>query len=134
MTDTILDALREALEFAEIERDMLLESLCRFSPDGKPDPSTLCAEDKPVVDACESLIATLTTAIAAREAEGWQPIETAPKDGTPVVLFYPHRYKGKRGGSISIGCFSGGYWFDTFVLADNDCTHWRPLPSPPSAP
>jgi len=63
----------------------------------------------------------------------WQPIETAPKDGT-VMLF-----------SEALGVVSGMWWgkFDgegpwgdsdgRFSLRpDEQPTHWMPLPSPPT--
>lgn len=70
----------------------------------------------------------------------WQPIETAPKDGTKVIL-----YNGNRAASAQ--------WFDKFEKCENDqfpqtgwfegisygyhCffyspTHWIPLPEPPN--
>jgi hypothetical protein len=69
----------------------------------------------------------------------WQPIETAPKDGTPIIVatsapgFYPR----------------SGWWSDRFgewVVRENESgatrlcpdyagvalTHWMPLPPPPA--
>lgn len=62
---------------------------------------------------------------------GWRPIETAPKDGTPVLLFFPKRYQGK--GGISWGCFVNGEWLDSRAIRDNDASHWMHLPAPPSS-
>lgn len=59
---------------------------------------------------------------------GWQPIETAPKDGTPVLLF---------------DC--GAYWLvewnkrtgrwegldSSFVASPEPGAHWMPLPAAP---
>ena len=60
----------------------------------------------------------------------WQPIETAPKDGTHVLL-WPSPYWG--GDSLS-----GGYatahkrWFaDGSGSETISPTHWQPLPPPP---
>jgi len=65
----------------------------------------------------------------------WQPIETAPKDGTPILLgiagphYWPRsawwcldeeRWVVHKGGRFSA-------WFDI------PPTHWMPLPSPPDA-
>jgi hypothetical protein len=72
----------------------------------------------------------------------WQPIETAPKDGTWVLL---------TGGDIDYGWDGGfkpsvvsGQWADTrwqFAWYDSgyygeyeNPTHWMPLPPPPSPP
>lgn len=86
---------------------------------------------------------------------GWQPIETAPLDGTPVLLFI-------RGHCVVEANFSPGFWSDhheygreyngpVWVCADDtfqveveevppeyggmhhgQATHWMPLPAPPT--
>lgn len=65
------------------------------------------------------------------ENSGWQPIETAPKDGTEVLLAYP-------GGLVKSGkwtLFGGAYedhWADgKRPRFGSDPTHWMPLPAPP---
>lgn len=71
-------------------------------------------------------------------ADGWQPIETAPKDGTTILVSCADDGFGK------VVCaaiwFYGEYDADTgwylYEIA-GDClmgpipTHWMPLPSPP---
>ncbi len=73
-------------------------------------------------------------AAALRAAPAWQPIETAPRDGTPVWAFNgeqaPMLYIAGEGYALWI-------WADQ-VLADVDPspeqpTHWMPLPEPPLA-
>ena len=67
----------------------------------------------------------------APEAEGWRPIETAPKDGTMVTLFPDFKgrvsqgrwFKGKR---------SGGRWATCPYNYVANPTHWMPLPNPPA--
>jgi hypothetical protein len=70
----------------------------------------------------------------------WQPIETAPKDGTDVLLYKRFSKYQKWVGKdeydfyIQIGCYSSGDWrihaYDP--PWNNDPTHWMPLPEPPA--
>jgi hypothetical protein len=57
----------------------------------------------------------------------WQPIETAPKDGTRVMVFCPDR-------GVMEARFNQTYgrWGDP-VYSEWDCepTHWMPLPPAP---
>jgi hypothetical protein len=60
----------------------------------------------------------------------WQPIATAPKDGTPILLFAPHKSvvqgSWNRGDAFNMPHWSTpSNWFEP--------THWMPLPDPPSA-
>lgn len=80
----------------------------------------------------------------------WRPIETAPLDGSFVLLHCP-------GGQLESGAVTiGAYWkaeerhatgrfmkgtWDGWLGMDADVmsswcdpTHWRPLPSPPALP
>ena len=75
------------------------------------------------------------------EARGWQPIETAPKDGTAVMV-YPGTWSGR---SASIAKWESDkyakkprpYWSrdDDFgrvtFSREHPPTHWMPLPPPP---
>lgn len=74
----------------------------------------------------------------------WQPIETAPKDGTRMVLFcervvsrihtghwFSHE---KQTDGVTSWRYSG-WWLDGFQHPFNqppfEPTHWMPLPDPP---
>ncbi len=58
--------------------------------------------------------------------DGWQPIETAPRDGTRILACNTEH------GYCLVGYFRGAHFTDgAFPLID--VTHWRPLP-PPYAP
>jgi hypothetical protein len=68
----------------------------------------------------------------------WQPIETAPKDGRPVMLFSPSGEDlNCKGGIIWV---SGG-WGKAALNPDSwrgesghgTPSHWMPLPVPPAA-
>lgn len=58
----------------------------------------------------------------------WQPIETAPKDGTDILVYHPERAE------QFVCYFLGGLWMFSVddALATNP-THWQPLPTPPPA-
>lgn len=65
----------------------------------------------------------------------WQSIDTAPKDGTPVLLYFP-------GTSMRIACWNdrGPYgvgWRDPIGHAEQatilgEPSHWMLLPDPPA--
>lgn len=84
----------------------------------------------------------------------WQPIETAPRDGTPLLLYVPgcNSWNRKRGmPDIMTGIWDDGYsqmdagWYGDLGDIDHGyestgaCfehirlspTHWMPLPKPP---
>lgn len=93
-------------------------------------------------------------ALAARvkELEGrlaWQPIETAPKDGTRILFYDPHtsslifagiwddKFESDFDGEDTI---YRGAWTDYAVASfgfeeyqEYSPTHWQPLPEPPAA-
>lgn len=70
----------------------------------------------------------------------WRPIETAPKDGSALILFDPETEAPQMW--VASWCeFEGdpdgdGYWVDfSAALAEiNGATHWMPLPEPPVTP
>ena len=73
------------------------------------------------------------TAEEERAAEGgWQPIETAPKDGSTILY--------SAGGWVCAGCWHireeqwrehNNFPSDSWGTEDYP-THWMPLPSPPA--
>ena len=73
---------------------------------------------------------------ALRDADGWQPIESAPRDGTYILLGYEgsHSEEGRWMGDASRNHWGETGWFesDDDVLCEHPSkpTHWRPLPSP----
>jgi len=66
--------------------------------------------------------------IRANLVPQWQPIETAPKDGTEILVFHPERNE-------QFVCYlKEGYWmFAPDAALATDPTHWMPLPNPPPA-
>lgn len=70
----------------------------------------------------------------------WQPIETAPKDGTWVDLWCGER-DGYPAGRFENMSFRGGEWRHPSFFSHSDSygtplaampTHWMPLPEPPA--
>lgn len=82
-------------------------------------------------------VAKAVAAVVRAESQ-WQPIETAPRDGTDVLIYVPYYPDGAR---IETGWFSSkGYWESYSRLYAGEhhsplCrlqpTHWQPLPEPP---
>ena len=75
-----------------------------------------------------------------RQDVGWQPIETAPKDGTAIVAWCVHPYASSMtepddyvGPVIARWIdHNGGGW--TWHGHLGNFTHWMPLPEPPTSP
>lgn len=62
------------------------------------------------------------------ERAGWLPIESAPRDGTPVLVFQDCNGEPE----YSVGYFNDYHqkWTDGEYTLDP--THWMPLPPPPT--
>ena len=63
--------------------------------------------------------------LAERKRSAWQPIETAPRDGTQILAIWPGK------GTPRIIWFDRARWTDDGDHSLIDFTHWQPLPSPP---
>jgi hypothetical protein len=64
----------------------------------------------------------------------WQPIETAPKDGTPILVAiaggeYHSRQVYYEAGKWVVAKTRNG----TIIALDKEPTHWMPTPEPPEA-
>lgn len=73
----------------------------------------------------------------------WQPIETAPKDGTEILIFRPIGTQHDPwmfvatwqqcdgcGSVVDGGIFMSNACVDSYV-GTTHATHWMPLPEPP---
>jgi hypothetical protein len=67
---------------------------------------------------------------------GWRPIETAPKDGTQIIVFSTE----EADPSPTLAVFLAGesdFWLDAYDhspmtgVVSGKPTHWLPLPPPP---
>ena len=75
-----------------------------------------------------SLAPITFTASRAQPAETrWQPIETAPKDGTRMLL--TDHSEIVFCGNYDTGC---GFWVGDDGDTCHGLTHWMPLPAPPT--
>lgn len=74
-------------------------------------------------------VAAAIRALDLSHLSGWQPIETAPKDGTPVLAYRNSRY----GLDISSMCYvdDDWYWHYDGEMPSEPPTHWMPRPTPP---
>ena len=67
--------------------------------------------------------------------DSWQPIETAPRDGTQVIVYGKHAQHPQcaDGAIVTIGHYLQG--LDCWVTAYGviyDAVYWMPLPAPPT--
>ncbi len=132
MTET--RRLRAALEQHNRLRDWLFTAIDTIEPD----------ELKEVIRELLEADAENLALSEPQAAQDWQPIETAPKDGTTIIAYSP-------GGTYQNGiaypaCVGTAYWRNADTLNPGMwCgpynprgypTHWQPMPAPPvlSAP
>ncbi len=76
----------------------------------------------------------------------WMPIETAPRDGTRVIVFSPYGVHSRAGYQGDCRCQHvcesywhqpgnpqvEGFWTSPMGQARFRPTHWQPLPAPPT--
>lgn len=63
----------------------------------------------------------------------WQPIETAPRDGTDILVATQSYLGGVVMAAWDKGRRQEMAWMDMYGDAYPDATHWMPLPPPPKA-
>lgn len=69
--------------------------------------------------------------ILDNEFNSWQPIETAPKDGTNILVFAIHPYEDSY---ITVCAYCQNYkvfMYNGMTVGHAYLTHWMPLPEPP---
>lgn len=62
----------------------------------------------------------------------WQPIKTAPRDGTPVLLWLDDRLIEARWNEIAETWKARWAEIDDYGLTVDGATAWMPVPDPPS--
>jgi hypothetical protein len=63
--------------------------------------------------------------------EAWQPIETAPKDGSSILAIWRWGDNPDNGAETHMVVRWCGWW-DAQGFTQPEPTHWMPLPEPPS--
>ena len=108
-----------------------------------------CGMTGPDADTYESAISAWNArthsaeiAGALRDAEGWQPIETAPRDGSRILAMIRWSWSDGTDGEAQdvIYWYAGGkFWvcgtpmnYVQGLDEGVEPTHWRPLPAPPT--
>jgi hypothetical protein len=61
----------------------------------------------------------------------WQPIDSAPKDGTRILI-----YEAEQGepGTVRVSCWRNDTIPAGWTGGEHPPTHWLPLPPPPEEP
>jgi hypothetical protein len=78
------------------------------------------------------------------QSPNWQPIATAPRDRTHILVFWPAGTRSYERAGMTTAYwdteFRGGWLLvesgemATSCRLDQEPTHWMPLPCPPQAP
>jgi len=101
-----------------------LEKIKEMSKKQRPDSFViLMHEAETIRSVTKKALATLDRVI---EGDGWLPIESAPRDGTRILVW--------AGGNQFVAYYHRSR-SDWFIVANVpvSATHWRPLPTPPEA-
>lgn len=80
-------------------------------------------------DSLETAVANALRTAGTTVEQGWQPIETAPRDRTPVQI--AHEYNDHD--VVSIGTFYNNGWWKILGVDFVKPIAWRPLPAGPGA-
>ena len=82
------------------------------------------------MDTDEKRLEKIMARLAYAEAKlRWLPIDTAPKDGTRILVFAPQ----VENGWVVLVWWQDDLWIDgdMVALGDDAVTHWMPLPEKP---
>lgn len=111
-------ALRERLAAVEAERDEAIR-VRDNALHGFADQTADRIEKRKRAEQAE-------TSLAAARERNWQPIETAPKDGTHMLMY-------RKSTGIDEAWWKGDGWGGRswWYPQSDQPTHWMPLPEPP---
>lgn len=127
--------------FAGPQRYRKREAIIAYTSLGK---QVLGPDGKHFADAHSfTAAAQITDALNATAGGGWQPIETAPRDGSAILVVeaakpeHPYLWE-KRYQAVHEASFEDGQWSDGCCSPLENkyfhVTHWMPLPPAPGAP
>ena len=144
--DTVASKLEECADHIEklekqlAERDAALARCVEALSVAEQEIFQLSGEDienEIINSVIRPLVSSLpASAQATAKVQQWQPIETAPKDGTNILLV-------NRAGNVATGLWQGngeyeGWWLrggnrpNTFFNHHYGPSYWMPLPEPPT--
>lgn len=121
-----------------IER--VARAICGRDLEWRDCESACLTAGKCVGNLSECVIDLARAAIAAAQSDGvWQPIETAPKDGTRILFALPYVWCGYWRCERPVG-MPDYRWDETWIGWTREAfedrplnpTHWMPLPDPPA--
>lgn len=84
------------------------------------------------VEEIKGLLRQILAAVKPRGEGDWRPIESAPKDGTRILLFDVSPHVGYwRASRVANKDLYPDSWVETGSRHRVDPTHWQPLPPAP---
>lgn len=115
----------------------ILRSRFEYAP-GNIELSNNCDDDIEALKAADAILA-LSAHLSPQGAgeRGWRPISEASQDGTHYLLAMTIHNKSHNTVPIRCGYFSDRkcFWMvDGMSIAEENITHFMPLPAPPQAP
>ena len=112
------------------ERKFTRTTYTKFKPD---EPHTRWYTEQQVRTLLAGVKESLTAAPAV--PQGWMPIESAPKDGTLIVVMGNNHGDSELGQHHCIAIWHRGCWMESSdwnaTSELEHLTHWMPLPQPP---
>jgi len=119
-----------------------LVSRLRANPHGSLHIDTRAGINEPtsMIEEAADRLESLSQALREAEAERWQSIDTAPKDGTHILVWFIHANARYSKDPVAEGwaCAHEAHWIDhngggwTWYGLCGVATYWQPLPKPPS--
>jgi hypothetical protein len=135
MTRAQLEDEARALLTEQVLRDGYDRCEADYNPDAQPLEECLHAFLSPLKETILTAIAPLLDRLdAAERVQAWQPMETAPQDGTMILLFPSSEWTEDTDGDYEVTYWDAdlGGWYQHQHPDDYDGpTHWMPLPAPP---